>query len=162
MKDEQNTRKNPLAYALIGFIIGAVGVGLWSLQSQIPGLTLGDKTGVEQEEENASSLLLSVKDQPAGKTVHISSVAVAPPGVWVAIHEESEDGTLLGVLGAARVRFQSTDVVVELLRETTPGTQYVAVLYRDDGDDVFLLEKDSVYVDFESGERVEASFATTP
>lgn len=163
MKDTQNSQKNPFVYALVGFIVGAGVVGLWSLQSQIPGLTLGENTdGKKNEQQEKNSALLSISDQPAGTEVIVSSVSVAPPGVWVAIHEESEEGTLLGVLGAARVRWQSTDVTVSLLRATEAGKNYIAVLYRDDGDDVFLLEKDSVYVDFESGKRVEAQFATTP
>jgi hypothetical protein len=163
MKDTEHTQKNPWSYALIGFIVGAGVVGLWSLQSKIPGLTLGENTDDKHEEEPTStSALLSISDQPAGETVTVSSVSVPAPGVWVAIQEEGNDGALLGVLGAARVRFQSTDVVVSLLRATEAGKKYVAVLYRDDGDDLFLLDKDSVYVDFESGERVLSSFATTP
>lgn len=156
---ETNTKlKSPLFFAAIGFVIGALAVGLWSFEKNLP--SLGEKS---QNEENtpAPNNVLVVENQDAGKTVVVHSVAVPPPGVWVAV-EELSDGTLIGVLGAARVRFQSTNVMVELLRETKPGSEYVAVLYRDDGDDQFSLEKDSVYIDFDSGQRIETSFKTNP
>lgn len=105
--------------------------------------------------------LVSVSNQSAGTTVFVDSVSVPPPGVWVAVHEQN-NGTLGSILGASRVRFQSTQVAIELLRPTLPTSHYAVVLYRDDGDNVFSLTTDSVYVDLESGTRVEVSFETNP
>jgi hypothetical protein len=50
---------------------------------------------------------------------------------------------------------------INLLRETLPGHPYAVVLYRDDGDDLFDHEADSVYVDFDTGEPVVSPFNTT-
>ncbi|HUY62838.1 MAG TPA: hypothetical protein VMV50_03600 [Candidatus Paceibacterota bacterium] len=105
------------------------------------------------------SSAVSVADQPAGGTVAVESVTVPPPGVWVAVREV--DGTTLGnVLGAARVGGPRTNVTVSLLRDTAPGREYAVELYRDDGNGVFDLSQDSVYVDFNTGEPVIVYFAT--
>lgn len=102
---------------------------------------------------------VSVSDQRAGGSVTVSAVTVPPPGVWVAVHEY--DGTERGnALGALRIRGPVERVTVPLLRDTVPGHTYAVVLYRDNGDDVFNLADDSVYVDFDTGEPVVAPFAT--
>jgi hypothetical protein len=103
---------------------------------------------------------ISVADQAAGTSTVVAWVAVPPPGVWVAVEDLREDGTLGNVLGAERVGGPRSDVVVPLLRATIPGVRYAVVLYRDDGDDVFELGADSVYVDFDTGEPAEAAFRT--
>lgn len=149
----------PLSWLLIGILVGALATALWALEKTIPTFSFGSPTG--SHEENAlTHPLLAVSSQPAGGLVVVRSVAVPPPGVWVAVHE-NVDNAFVGVLGASRVRFQSTNVPIELLRPTEVGKQYSIVLYRDDGDDQFSLERDSVYVDFETGRRVEATFEVT-
>jgi hypothetical protein len=103
---------------------------------------------------------LSVADQPAGSSVTVESVTVPPPGVWVAVREVVS-GALGNVLGAARVGGPRSSVIVPLLRATEPGRTYAVELYRDNGDDVFNLDTDSVYVDFTTGQPVIARFSTT-
>ena len=103
---------------------------------------------------------VSVSNQPAGSIVIVDSVTVPPPGVWVAIREVN-DGTLGNVLGAARVGGPRLNISVPLLRATTPGDTYAVELYRDSGDSMFDLSTESVYVDFDTGERVVAYFQTT-
>lgn len=103
---------------------------------------------------------VSVNDQPAGTSVMVESVTVPPPGVWVAVREVN-DGSLGNVLGAARVSGPRSAVLIPLLRSTEPGHRYAVELYRDDGSGVFDLATLSVYVDFDTGERVVAYFTTT-
>ena len=103
---------------------------------------------------------VSVNDQPAGTSVVVESVTVPPPGVWVAVREVN-DGSLGNVLGAARVSGPRSAVSIPLLRTTEPGRRYAVELYRDDGSGVFDLATLSVYVDFDTGERVVAYFTTT-
>jgi hypothetical protein len=103
---------------------------------------------------------LSVLDQAAGATTTVAWVNVPPPGVWVAIEDVNEDGSLGNVLGAQFVGGPRSDVAVSLLRATVPGESYAAVLYRDDGDGAFEPGADSVYVDFDTGEPAEAVFRT--
>jgi hypothetical protein len=104
---------------------------------------------------------VAVSDQKAGNSVLIDSVTVPPPGVWIAVREMS--GTDLGnVLGAVRARGPLSDISVPLLRATLPGQTYAVMLYRDDGDGVFDANQDSVYVDFDTDQRVVVLFKTLP
>lgn len=103
---------------------------------------------------------LSVTNQPAGTSVTVESVTVAPPGVWIAVREMN--GNNLGnVLGAIRVGGPRSSVSVPLLRATEPGRSYAVELYRNDNTDPFNLTTDSVYVDFDTGEGVVTYFTTT-
>ncbi len=102
---------------------------------------------------------VTVVDQAPGMEVHVASVDVPAPGVWVAVQPVTEFG-VGNVWGAARTRDARTDVVVPMVLPTLPHSDYVIVLYRDNGDDVFDRATDSVYIDFETGERVETRFAT--
>ena len=104
---------------------------------------------------------LAVSNQAAGDTVTVDSVTVPPPGVWVAVVEVMPDGSLGNVLGAALARGPRSNVSVQLLRATLPGHNYAVELYRDDGNGTFVLGQDSVYIDFDTGQRVVAPFSTT-
>lgn len=88
-----------------------------------------------------SSGELIVEDQPAGLIVHVRHAAV-DEGKWVVIHEDRE-GILGNVLGAARFVRGTTEGAVELLRATSPGSTYHAVLYADNGDRAFSLSDDT-------------------
>jgi hypothetical protein len=92
--------------------------------------------------------------------VAVDAVNVPAPGAWAAV-EELQNGDLGNILGAARVVAPAANLTVPLLRATAPGNTYAVVLYRDNGDGTFDAKTDSVYVDFDSGERVVALFRTT-
>lgn len=108
-------------------------------------------------EVNSGRGTVSVADQPAGNSAIVESVTVPPPGVWVAVRDMT--GNMVGnILGAAHARGPVSLFEVPLLRSTVSGRTYAITLYRDDGDDAFDLEKDSAYVDFDTGERVLVLF----
>lgn len=115
----------------------------------------------EEEETESAPLLLEVEDQPAGMEVAVSSIDIEAPGAWVVVHEVRE-GELGNALGATRVRDAVTGLSIPLLRATLPGEEYAVVLYRNNDEPSFALEGASVYVDLETGERVEARFETLP
>lgn len=153
------------------FFIG-LGVGLAVSAAWFLGDTehlLPDTDRSEASETASSSPVLtttdagavSVMDQKAGDTVTVASVTVPPPGVWVAVREVTGD-TLGNVLGAVRVHGPLSNVEVPLLRATVPGQVYAVTLYRDDGSPEFDPTQSSVYVDFDTGERVTALFKTLP
>lgn len=145
-----------------GLALGALGMWLWYAHPQMQ-QTLGD-TDIDAltststpVTESSTSGAVSVADQAAGNSVLITSVTVPPPGVWVAVREVV--GNDLGnVLGATRVRAPMSNVTVQLLRNTIPGQTYAVMLYRDDGDNIFDHNVDSVYVDYDTGERVVVYF----
>ena len=146
--------------AVVGFALGVGAASAWFLGMRLPSLPEGEPTPTAGNSFLATpSAALSVLDQSAGMTAVVESVTVPPPGVWVAVHE-LRDGELGNVLGAARARTPSSNVVIELLRGTESGKNYAVALYRDDGDDLFDRDADSVYVDFDTGERVVAPFTT--
>jgi hypothetical protein len=151
-----------LFYVVAGFMLGVVVSVLFGLPSAFPILTTN--TPVSASSTNPlppNSGDVAVADQPAGNTVLVDSVTVPPPGVWVAVEEVNEDGTLGNVLGATLVGHPATNVSVALLRSTLPNQTYAVVLYRNDGDGQFNITNESLYVDFTTGQQVEELFKTT-
>lgn len=147
---------------IAGVMFGALLTGAWFFRDS--GLPLAPGTAplfsADGESPAPESGAVSVADQPSGETVVVESVTVPPPGVWVAVREMN--GRDLGnVLGAARVTGPKSPVVVELLRSTEPSRSYAVELYRDDSGGAFDPLINSVYVDFDTGARVVAYFATT-
>jgi hypothetical protein len=153
----------PLIF-VIGLALGTLFSAAWFLG--MPPKPLSDtsfaSTSVTSTSTNSmspASGAVSVSDQKAGDSVLIDSVTVPPPGVWVAVREMA--GSSLGnVLGAARARNPMSNLSVPLLRGTVPGQTYAVELYRDDGDGMFDANQDSVYVDFDTGQRVVVLFKT--
>ncbi|MDP2651619.1 MAG: hypothetical protein Q8O94_00590 [bacterium] len=149
-----------------GVMLGMLLAGAWFLGSESPLATVFSSsffsptatttnTNPTQEESGA----VSVTNQLAGDTVTVESVTVAPPGVWVAVREMI--GTGLGnVLGAMRVNGPRSSISISLLRATVPNRRYAIQLYRDDGNGIFDVSTNSVYVDFATGAPVIAYFTT--
>lgn len=166
-----------------GLVLGVILASSWFIgKAYIPPVTDDTQESTQEQEESHGSTdeirdgtlpdtstqvlsddtsgSISVADQSAGMVVNIESVTVPPPGVWVAVREVVS-GELGNVLGAERVGGPRSHVSVSLLRATEPGRSYAVQLYRDNGDDVFVIADDSVYVDFTTGEAVVAPFSTT-
>ncbi len=150
-----------------GFVIGAALSSLWFLRETWPafapppvlaGITSSSSTAITPAPTLPDTGTFVIKDQQAGNVVMIESVTVPPPGVWVAITEVAADGSVANILGAARVRGPSSGIEVPLLRATGAGHTYAAILYRDNGDDIFDTTSDSVYVDFDTGAAAESYF----
>ena len=161
-------RKNPgdshgVRIGIGGFILGVLAVFLWIVATKppAPARPPSEAAGAESASvvQNPAGLV-SVHDQPAGSSVTVDSVSVPAPGVWVAV-EELEGDDLGNVLGAARALGPATNLSVHLLRATVPAQTYAVVLYRDNGDGVFDQHSDSLYVDWNTGERVVILFRTT-
>lgn len=96
----------------------------------------------------ASGEAIAVADQAAGATVAIDSMTLTGSS-WVAVRDERS------ILGASRFEAGATGGTVRLIRGTTPGNTYQAVIYRDNGDGAFDFKIDALV----SG--VSDSFTTT-
>ncbi len=143
-----------------GFMLGALFVGAWFLGNDFSLLPLSPSSLTSTQQSLPESGLVSVTAQSAGSEVIVESVTVPSPGAWVAVREVL--GLDLGnVLGAVRVTDPRRTVSIPLLRATEPNLSYAIELYRDDGDGVFDLSTDSVYVDFTTGAPVIVRFTTT-
>lgn len=146
---------------IVGVMCGALLTGAWvfsdtfvlALATPPPSSTTSTVASVRG---NGS---VSVLDQSFGDVVIVESITVPPPGVWVAVREVNGDD-LGNVLGAVRITGPRSHVSVPLLRATEPGRSYAVELYRDNNGD-FDVTINSVYVDFDTGERVVAYFSTT-
>jgi hypothetical protein len=152
-----------ITYLVIGFMVGVLATLLVAGELSMPSFASSSApvNSTSTAPILAQSGDVAVSNQPAGVSVLVDSVTVPPPGVWVAIQDVNEDGSLGNVLGAALVGHPESNVTVALLRNTIPGQQYAVVLYRDDGDGQFNLANDSLYVDFDTGQPVEMTFKTT-
>ncbi len=95
---------------------------------------------------------LSVADQPAGSSASIGSMTLFKRS-WVAIRDMQ--GT---ILGAGLFPADATSGSVALLRATTAGERYEAIVYVDDGDKVFDLRKDMLVTN-PDGSAVSAVFS---
>ena len=144
-----------------GLMIGAVLTAAWFLGGTSGFLARQPSSnGITNNESfDQGSGAVSVVDQPSGSEVVVESVTVPPPGVWVAVREMN-GSTLGNVLGAARVSGPRSAISIPLLRATEPDRLYAIELYRNDGADAFDLSTLSVYVDFDTGERVISYFKT--
>ena len=80
---------------------------------------------------------VTVADQVASDTITVASVSFTQSG-WVAVRDDRG-----WTLGAGRFeKGTQTNVTVQLLRTTSAGERYQALLYIDDGDGEFDLEKE--------------------
>lgn len=147
--------KKFLLVGVIFFIIGAVagfGIGRFSQSSQTgsdassdPSMKYdGEDRSVEEvpppssssSDTSTTSNSLAVADQSAGKNVVVGKVSVATAG-WIVIHEDRA-GKPGNILGALRVDPGThSGLTVELLRDTSAGQVYYAMLHSDNGDKKF-------------------------
>lgn len=169
-----------LIAALVGFIIGAGAIWVWTVSNsatrEVPEEesqtdvseevkteekspvttpeTTPAQTGGSAPQTLDNSELIKVMGQKAGTEVMVN-VTLDAAG-WVAIHEDRE-GSLGNVLGARWVAAGTQDATVMLLRATTAGKTYHAVLYNDDGDRQFEYGIDARLLDG-SKQPVQAQF----
>lgn len=147
-----------------GLMLGALLAGAWFASDgefALPEWNTSSATSTAAvPDEIKESGAISVGNQPAGGSVIVESVTVAPPGVWVAVREK-ENGKLGNVLGAVRVPGPRSSVTIPLLRATEPDRSYAVVLYRDDAGGDFDPGRNSAYIDFDTGAPAVASFYTT-
>ncbi|KND51939.1 MAG: hypothetical protein ABA06_01615 [Parcubacteria bacterium C7867-001] len=161
----ESKKRNPFFWGVLGFIVGIGAAGIWLLGNYIPEFSLPDTdstastTMTPDGELPPASNLISVEDQNAGTEVIVQKLDVPSPGVWAAVQERN-GGKLGNVLGAARVTAPDTGVAIPLLRATEPAHSYAVVLYRNDNGGDFAFDKNSVYVDYDTGDRVVAPFST--
>lgn len=101
---------------------------------------------------------VTVDDQMPGQTVSLKSVVFEEAG-WVAVHEDRE-GKPGNILGAAWFPGGMSSGEVELLRATTDGGTYYAMLHKDDGDKKFDHTIDTPLTDGE-GNPLMVKFMTT-
>ena len=106
---------------------GTVGKGGFS---SAPDITMSPTT-------MASGEAISIASQTTGMTIAVSSLTLSQPG-WIAVRDSSGR-----TLGAAWFDTGTrTGVSVPLLRGTSAGQSYQALLYADDGDHQFDLRSD--------------------
>lgn len=122
----------------------------------VAGLIIGDIIGVTLFKNRADSdsqdsvstttspYFMVVSSQAATSSVVVSDVRTVAASTWLAVREQN--GDLLGrILGARRVDATSTpEVLIELLRPTTPHVMYAIVMYEDDGDRQFDFKLDAL------------------
>lgn len=164
-----NTPKTGGTTILVSFLIGVlVGVGsyrLWMRWEQRASILEGlppssekiiegsDQPAPETGKENKlnsipspSTLVegensVAVNDQPSGNKVVVANVSLSNDA-WVAIHEDN-NGKPGKILGARLFNVGSHSGEIELLRNTTKGNIYYAMLHSEDGDNKFDLIYDT-------------------
>lgn len=101
---------------------------------------------------------ITIDDQKAGNTVFVSLTTLSR-SAWIAIHEEN-GGAPGNILGARYFSSGKTAGTVELLRATTAGNAYYAIIHEDDGDREFDFRNDLPLQD-PFGNYFMAEFRTT-
>lgn len=168
-----------IEYLVAAFIVGLIGGVLvsWLWLGSLPQKTKSEtvnsvSTSTVNTEANLKDIALSpsgsleatpkksvllIDDQPAGSTVFIAKADI-DENSWVVIHED-HSGLPGRALGAARFIGGATSGTVELLRNTALGQTYHGLIYKDDGDHVFSMERDVPLRD-EAGNPVVVTFKT--
>lgn len=155
--------------AIVGFAVGVGAAWLWGMNKEVaeaPTVNDGKTvTGTTTDTNNVQSNTVSgstigknivvVEDQDAGTRVFVKQVILQTVG-WVVIHERV-NGQVGNALGAGRFEAGTNEGEIELLRATEAGRMYFALLYKDDGDKLFDLKKDTRLTDT-SGQSVQATF----
>lgn len=154
MEAKYYTRQNLIVTLIIGIFIGLGAYYLWdnketiklkkngtpSSENTAGNTEIAGDTGETAFTESVNSV--TAPDQPAGYRAILGTVTIAKDG-WVVIHEDAS-GVPGNVLGAQRFSAGTYENnVVELLRNTTEGNTYYAMVHTDDGDKMFDLEKDT-------------------
>ena len=165
MDNLTSNNKIIIGIAIVVIIIA----GLWFMtrQAAAPSIEKSDTTMEDTSKDTGAIDLnkvtsttsdtesVAVSNQSAGETVTISSVTFTQPG-WVAVRDSGG-----WTLGAKRFDAGTyTDATVTLLRATTAGENYQALLYIDDGDKMFDLDKE-ILVTRSDGSIAGATFTTT-
>lgn len=175
-----------LVSALVGFIIGAAAIWVWTVSTAVPQTGMEAKTDVVAAVDNATdsetetemptkTITEVVPESPAVSPARSMSnsdlitvaaqkagmsvkahVTFEAPG-WVAVHEENAGG-IGNVLGANWLPSGEQDVTVDLLRATVAGMTYHVVLYNDDGDRQFDYKKGDANLLDGSKQPIQASF----
>ena len=132
---------------ILGLALGAV--GMWVAFGNIafsptilpdPSELLDDKAVV-----NTTSVeYIVVEDQLAGERVLINEISISVSS-WAVVHEDV-GGVPGNALGAQRFDKGLHSGTIDLLRSTNFNQNYYVLLYRDDGDRKFDLEKDSLVI----------------
>lgn len=104
------------------------------------------KTGIVGTSNEGESI--SVDSQDAGLSVAVASMHLTRPS-WVAIKDANG-----WILGAGWFAANATSGTVPLLRGTTPGQTYTALIYVDNGDKAFDFHIDALV------DGVSATFTT--
>jgi len=150
---------------VIGILLGTSAVMVWKLKARQVEVNKSDRSTPSGattsapvvSEEKATTLSqsswplppaipenirvgLSVADQPASSVVDVSGLALSEIH-WIGIYDDRDQHPGF-IMGAKRVHPGDTLATVELLRPTTVGGKYYAVILTDDGDDTFNRMQD--------------------
>jgi len=142
-----------VSFLVAGLIIGFLGGWYGKEYKNNQKSEITNETGSMMQEidqmnfDTTQKESVEVFDQPAGSSVQVANVTLAEDG-WVAVREEATTGVLGNILGATHLKAGvHNSVEVELLRNTLSGREYAVVIYRDNGDNAFNHNFDSLIVD---------------
>ena len=94
-----------------------------------------------------SSSVIVISNQKQGDSVLVQSVTT-PEDAWLTIHEITPEETVGTIIGAVIVESGKAvnTLTIPLLKQTKKG-KYLATLYKENGDGVFSVGKDTVLKD---------------
>jgi len=161
MENEGGSISSYIIVAIIAFVLGFGSGYLWAskiasavLVNNATGDTIGRVTPVTGDTTSGvitpigptgamiARNALIVRDQLAGINVKISQMSLEQVS-WVVVREDDGTGAPGRILGAQLFDTSATNGVVKLLRGTTIGKTYYAMIYNDNGDHVFDSKLDS-------------------
>ncbi|TSC69282.1 MAG: hypothetical protein G01um101470_1062 [Parcubacteria group bacterium Gr01-1014_70] len=114
----------------------------------------------EQPSARQTSSSLMVENQRAGSSVLVKKAGLSE-AQWIVIRDTNNDGTAGNILGAGWFPpGMHENVSVPLLRETTGGEQYMALLYSDTNGDKQFDHQTDAPVKNVAGDVISVSFST--
>ena len=176
-----NEGGSDLSYIIVAIIAFGLGLGngnLWAskkaptvLENNATGNTTygvtpvtGDKTSEEITPTGPTGAMIArnaiiIHDQLAGINVKISQMCLEQVS-WVVVREDDGTGAPGSILSAQLFDTSATNGAVKLLRGTTIGKTYFAMIYIDNGDHAFDPKLDSPLLDNDGKPRMAIFKAT--
>jgi len=148
-----------LVVVLVIFVIGIVYYGFLFYSGNL-------ETPIQNNSEDISGKLLiqddnaiAVTEQEPGTNVYANFVLIKDAG-FVVVHEINTDGSAGNIVGVSAFlpAGQSNGISITLSKQTKDGKQYIAEVYKDNGDGIFNKNTDGAVLDGE-GNIIQTTFS---
>jgi hypothetical protein len=142
-------------------VIVLVVLGYYMIKGGNGNSSINDNATTTEETANENSNDINrvmISDQYPGNIAYVSSVQLSNPGFVVI--QEDKDGVPGNVIGSKYFEEGINTGKVMLTKNTVEGKVYYAVLYKDDGDKLFDIEKDTLLKGL-TGANIMKSFKAT-
>ena len=147
-----------LVVVLIIFVIGIVYYGFLFYSGNLEAPIQNNSEDVSGKLMIQGDNAIAVTEQEPGTNVYANFVLIKDAG-FVVVHEINTDGSGGDIVGVSALlpTGQSNGTSITLSKQTKDGEQYIAEVYKDNGDGIFDKNTDEAVLDGE-GNIIQTTF----